>query len=253
MSHFGSFFQAAALWAAASFLWGCAATKSQGEIHPNDVSSLPPECVMGDSGPTLNPGDAYRKARENALFALAEARLGVHIVSEYRETSSGYIQLRTEQTLRGLVREAKIVSVWSSTNDSRCEIVHAVACPAESSVQNTASKNVPLWLFDFPTAGNEICTLGMAGPTLDPNDQDEQARRDAILNLSQSLEMTVNERLIDNGRTVVTVQRSHTVSPQTEAYVQEKVEIRENWSDEDGKGPLGRRGMIYVLACVPLG
>ncbi len=252
MTRLGIILTAVALLATAFLAFGC----STGRAGSFNSHNWPSDCVSGDSGPTLNPGDAYRQARENALFALAEARLGVHVVSEFRETADGTTQQHTQQTIQGLVQDTRIVSVQRFQEDvpgiTNGTIVRAIACPSNFEGSSHSSRKIPAWLYDPPNTAGNVCTLGLSGPTLDPSDQEEKALQDARLSLSQSLEMTVIERQIDNGRTTISVQRNHTVSSATETYVEQHAEIVERWDDPRGEGPLGWPNMLYVLACVPL-
>ncbi len=228
---------------------------------PSWLQTAPRGCAIGFSGPTLDPGDAIRYARQAALRQLASgaADAQVHVESELYVTGSS--QRRggefTRQDIQGSVRDSRIVALWAErTRDPRSQTkvrhVYAMACREGAEPPELSAPAFPGWLLNAPERDGEICAIGAGGPTYDPRDQEPGTLRDARRALAQALESRLHQIIIDTGAANPRVASELATTERALARAEAVSEFDDLWSDQEGDGPLALKGVLYGLICVPL-
>ncbi len=165
--------------ASASAVLACAGAAPEPEAAepPGWLQTAPEGCAVGFSGPTLNPGDAIRYARQAALRQLAavDADTRIRVESELLVGSERGGEF-TRQDLEGTVRNSRIVAMWAErtsdpTSQTRVRHVYAMACHPDAAASGDLAPPFPEWLLNLPDRPGEICAIGVGGPTWDPRDQ----------------------------------------------------------------------------------
>lgn len=211
------------------------------ENSPSWLDHTPRDCAIGMSGPTLNPGDGLRYAQENARHNLAGATLGVKIERVILDSTEDLPMEQSSQEIRGRLNNIGIRAMWARAKDSRTSSttreVYALAC--EPGVLLAGEQE------EIPH-----CALGIAGPTLDPDDQQASALEDAVMALAARLETRIHTRIEDDGQSVVTFYRHSQVSDALVERARSGARKRQHWLDAKGAGPLVIKGVMYLLACL---
>lgn len=228
---------------------------------PSWLQTAPEGCAIGFSGPTLDPGDAIRYARQAALRQLATgaADATVHVESELYVTGSDRRRGGefTRQDIEGSIRDSRVVALWAErTRDPRSQTkvrhVYAMACAEGAEPPELRDPDFPDWLLNAPERDGEICAVGAGGPTYDPRDQEPSALRDARRALAEALESRLHQIIIDTGGSNPRVASELATTEAALARAESASEFDDQWSDPDGGGPLGLKGVLYGLICVPL-
>jgi hypothetical protein len=254
--------------ASASAVFACLALGCLGdapatgtEPTPSWLQTAPDGCAIGFSGPTLNPGDAVRYARRAALRQLAAGHetTRVHVESELLVTGSNKQRggEYTRQEVEGTLRDSRIVAMWSErTRDPRSETrvrhVYAMACQEGTEPPGVVEPPFPTWLLNLPPRDGEICAIGVGGPTYDPRDQEPGTLRDGRRALAAALESRLHQIIIDTGERNPRVQSELATTEAALERADSAEELDESWSDQHGDGPLGLKGVLYGLVCIPL-
>lgn len=246
--------------ASASAVLACAGAVPEPEAAdpPGWLQTAPEGCAVGFSGPTLNPGDAIRYARQAALRQLAavDADTRIRVESELLVGSERGGEF-TRQDLEGTVRNSRIVAMWAErtsdpTSQTKVRHVYAMACSPDATASGTLAPPFPDWLLNLPDRPGQICAIGVGGPTWDPRDQEPAALRDAQKALAEAIESRLHQVIIDTGARNPRV-ASQLDTPETAvARAAAARELDERWSDDDGSGPLRLEGVLYGLVCIPL-
>jgi hypothetical protein len=239
---------------------GSAATAPVDIAPPSWTQSAPPGCAIGFSGPTLDPGDAVRRAREDALSALVsgDVRTVVYIESELLVSGGGQRGAEfTRQDISGAIRDAKIVAMWveRALNEhlrTHERHVYAMACSRGSAAARLSDPTVPAWILNLPDDGTRACALGVGGPTRNPNDQPAAALRDGRRALAAALGSELESIVIDTGPHRPRVASDLQTTERARARVESVDEFEAEWEDTDGNGPLGLKQTLYGLVCISL-
>ena len=236
----------------------CAGDTPENTI-PSWLRTAPTGCAIGFSGPTLNPGDAIRYSRRAALHQLASGDVAtrIHIESELLVSGSGQRGGEfTRQDIEGTVRDTRVVAMWAErTTDPRSSTkvrhVYAMACKEGQDPLGGSEPAFPDWLLNLPERDGEICALGVGGPTYDPRDQEPGTLRDGQRALAEALESRLHRIIIDTGRRNPRVASELATTEAALARAAAADELDELWSDRNGDGPLGLKGVLYGLVCIP--
>jgi hypothetical protein len=221
----------------------------------------PDGCAIGFSGPTLDPGDAIRYSRRDALRQLAstDKQTRIHIESELYVTGSG--QQRggefTRQDIEGSVREARIVALWAErTHDPRSMTkvrhVYGMACHEGAEPPDLDAPVFPSWLLNVPEQEGRICAIGVGGPTYDPRDQEPRTIEDGRNALAEALDSRLHQIIIDTGVRNPRVASELETTEAARARAKAAQELDRQWSDVEGNGPLSLKGVLYGLVCIGL-
>jgi hypothetical protein len=212
--------------------------------------------VVGFSGPTLDPGRAIRRARVNALEALAAGRLGVVVDSELRISSGGVSEVTTQE-ISGVLANSRIVAMGSgrvTIGDDRGgrREVYALACPSGTKTPGIPRPGFPDWILNIPSEPDRICVSGVGGPTRNPNDQGAAALRDAHDALAHAVETRVRRMSLDDGKGLARVASETDSTERARDLVARVDSLDAEWLDVEGRGPVAIAGVLYGLACVEL-
>jgi hypothetical protein len=246
-----------------SAVFACASVSTDGDggPAPSWLATSPEGCAIGFSGPTLDPGDAIRYARQAALRQLASGAAETRVHVESALYVSGSRQQRggefTRQDIEGTVRDSRIVAMWAErTRDPRSQTkvrhVYAMACNEGAEPPDLADPAYPDWLLNTPDGNGEICGVGAGGPTYDPRDQEPGTLRDARRALAEALESRLHQIIIDTGEHNPRVASELATTEAALARAEAASELDDQWSDQSGDGPLGLKGVLYGMICVPL-
>jgi len=244
---------------AATVLLACAHPPGQDDRHaarePAWLVAPPPRCASGFSGPTLDPGDAIRHSRRNALENLAGPWLGVAIDSELRLDGSGVVAERTTQAVYGVLAGSRIVAMGASRDAGggprgAPREVYALACSADADTPSVRHPDFPEWLLNIHAEPNRICVPAVGGPTRDPRDQRTAALRDGRQALAEAMESLIDRQTLDDGRGLAEIRSESGSTTRARALIEGVDELDQAWHDPDGRGPLAIGGVLYALVCV---
>jgi len=233
-------------------LLACANPPDGPDAHANWLTKPPSGCAVGFSGPTLNPGDAIRRARTHSLENLAAETLGIEVRSELRLSESGSSEI-TEQAIIGIIQQSRIVAMTSIEEpDGIGELreVYALACPNERRTSDIHHSELPDWILNVPRESDRLCATGIGGPTWYPQRQRQAAIRDARSALALAIESRIETRTLDSGRGLAHVSSSSASTERARDRANTVETLEAEWLDPDGRGPLGLEGVLYGLACV---
>jgi len=230
------------------------------KAHSSFTEIAPPGCAIGLSGPTLNPGDALRNARRQALTELAGGNANTIVQIDSELLVSGGAQRGgefTRQDISGAVRDARIVAIWAEGAPSRHNGTHerhvyALACDRGAPASRLADPTVPCWILNVPSDDTRVCALGIGGPTRNPLDQPAATLRDARNALAAALESKLEAVIIDTGRRKPLIAAELQSSERARQRAESVDEFEATWEDVDGQGPLGLKLVQYGLVCVPI-
>ena len=239
----------------------CKSDEAPTEPVPSWLQMAPNGCAIGFSGPTLNPGDAVRYARRDSLrqLAVTDTSALVHVESELyvagsRQQRGGEF---TRQEIEAAVRDSRIVALWAErTRDPRSMTkvrhVYAMACHPGAEPAGLDDPGFPSWLLNLPDRDGEICAIGVGGLTYDPRDQEPGTLGDGRNALAEALDSRLHQIIIDTGEGNPRVASELATTEAARARAESAEELDEQWSDQQGNGPLGLKGVLYGLVCIPL-
>ncbi len=233
-------------------LSACATGRPAGDVDARWIEEPPRACAVGFSGPTLDPGDAIRKARTHSLETLAAEQLGVEIESELWIGEHGTREF-TEQTVRGVMERSRIVAMTARLQpgaDSELREVYALACPNERPTSDIPHPDFPSWILNLPRSPGRICAMGVGGPTWYPAQQREATLRDARAALALAIESRIETHSLDLGRGLAHVRSSSESTERARDEAASADGLEEAWLDEAGAGPLRLVGVLYGVTCI---
>jgi hypothetical protein len=112
----------------------------------------------------------------------------------------------------------------------------------------------PTWISHVPGGADQVCAIGVSGPTFYSEDALARSKAQAMTELSRALEvhvhaeMLVHEREDSRGSETSIVEKANFRSD----VVLTRAQVKEQWVHPGGNERLGVRGMVYTLVCMPL-
>ncbi len=112
----------------------------------------------------------------------------------------------------------------------------------------------PGWLSRVPGGQEELCAIGVSGPTYYPEDALVRSKAQAMTELARTLEvkvkahMLLRERGDSRGSEVRIVEEAEFSSD----VMLKQAQVKEQWIHPGGDARYGVRGMVYTLACMPI-
>lgn len=119
-------------------------------------------------------------------------------------------------------------------------------------VEGTA--NPPEWVHRMPGTKDELCAVGVSGPTYYSEDARANSKTLAMTELARTLEVKVTAEMTlrsqGDGRGSETAMQE--VAGFASEVVLKQAQVREQWVHSGGDPRYGSRGTIYTLVCMPL-
>ncbi len=112
----------------------------------------------------------------------------------------------------------------------------------------------PGWLSQVPGGQEELCAIGVSGPTYYPEDAMVRSKAQAMTELARTLEvkvkahMLIRERGDSRGSEATIIEEARFTSD----VVLRQAQVKEQWIHPGGDVQYGVRGMVYTLACMPV-
>ena len=112
----------------------------------------------------------------------------------------------------------------------------------------------PGWLSQVPGGQEELCAIGVSGPTYYPEDALARSKAQAMTELARTLEvkvkahMLIRERGDSRGSEATIIEEAGLTSD----VVLKQAQVKEQWIHPGGDARYGVRGMVYTLACMPV-
>lgn len=121
--------------------------------------------------------------------------------------------------------------------------------------QGEGAANPPKWVHRMPSAKEDLCAVGVSGPTYYAEDARANSKSLAMTELARTLEVKVTAVL--TMRSQGDSRGSDTAMLEVAGFASEAVlkhaQVREQWVHAGGDPRYGERGTIYTLVCMPLG
>ncbi|GEM_PF-1830235 len=140
---------------------------------------------------------------------------------------------------------------WSArVNGMRAMTVGSMLCL----VGCAADQKAPAWLNTVPASTQEICAIGISGPTYYAEDARARSQASAMAELSRSVEVRVKTELVlrseGDSRSVET--RLDETAGFGSDVVLKQAQVREQWVQRNKAHAAGEPGTVYTLVCMPV-
>ncbi|MEI2754663.1 MAG: hypothetical protein V9G17_18885 [Nitrospira sp.] len=117
-----------------------------------------------------------------------------------------------------------------------------------------ADQKAPAWLNTVPASTQEICAIGISGPTYYAEDARARSQASAMAELSRSVEVRVKTELVlrseGDSRSVET--RLDETAGFGSDVVLKQAQVREQWVQRNKAHAAGEPGTVYTLVCMPV-
>lgn len=117
-----------------------------------------------------------------------------------------------------------------------------------------ANHKVPRWLNTMPASTQELCAIGVSGPTYYPEDARARSQASAMTELARTIEVRVKTDMVlrseGDGRGVET--RLDEIAGFGSDVVLKQAQVREQWVQRSKDSLVGEPGTVYTLVCMPV-
>jgi len=117
-----------------------------------------------------------------------------------------------------------------------------------------ANHKVPRWLNTMPASTQELCAIGVSGPTYYPEDARARSQASAMTELARTIEVRVKTDMVlrseGDGRGVET--RLDETAGFGSDVVLKQAQVREQWVQRSKDSLVGEPGTVYTLVCMPV-
>lgn len=250
---------------------------SRESVGPRQTGSPDGEaCFIGASDPWLDDNHTWAEAGRDAIRNLFVAFRPMAVrngsISYSDNVGNHGADAVLIEELKATLSGARVVGWWLDNRGvgprhmcgNRCKraTVWAVAClegheaEASSVLPEAFRGPIPAWLKSQKPFRDKYCSVGISGPTLKPEDAIANSAEDARHRVGLMICGVGDHAFVDYLAGGGTWSFPDTTpSPEAEAYVRglagTEGESLEYWIDDQGKGPLGTRGVAYARLCVP--
>lgn len=117
-----------------------------------------------------------------------------------------------------------------------------------------AEKKVPVWLSAMPTSTQEICAIGISGPTYYQEDARVRSQASAMTELARAVEVRVKTDLLlrsEGDARGVDIRMNETAGFGSDVVLKQ-AQVREQWIQRKGDHAGGEPGTVYTLVCMPV-
>lgn len=134
-------------------------------------------------------------------------------------------------------------------------VLAGCAAAPEPVTQDMTGSPPPAWLDHPPVSKDELCAIGVSGPSYYPEDAVSNSKAMALVELARGLEVKIKSKLRvrqegdSMGRSAISVSE---VSDFTTEKVVRLAQVRAQWVNAGGYQARGKKGAVYTLACMPL-
>lgn len=113
----------------------------------------------------------------------------------------------------------------------------------------------PAWISEVPGAKQEICAIGVSGPTYYAEDARANSKAAAMIELGRALEVTVKSQLLiqTSGDATSSDTTIRDMAGFSSEVVLKQSRVREQWVHPGDAVKDGPRGTVYTLMCVSIG
>ena len=117
-----------------------------------------------------------------------------------------------------------------------------------------ASHGPPTWVNHVSELHEELCAVGVSGPTFYPEDARTQSQAMALTELARALEVRVKTDTImySSGSRQSFDTTLQEVAGLTSDVVVKKAQVQEQWVHAGEDQGYGEKGTVYTLVCMPL-
>jgi hypothetical protein len=112
----------------------------------------------------------------------------------------------------------------------------------------------PTWISTLPKSNEDICAVGISGPTYYAEDARANSKAAAMTELARALEVTVTSQLTvqTNGDTIGSDTLIRERSGFSSEVMLKDAQLREQWVHLGGDRKPGEPGTVYTLVCTSL-
>jgi hypothetical protein len=117
-----------------------------------------------------------------------------------------------------------------------------------------AEKKVPVWLSAMPTSTQEICAIGISGPTYYQEDARVRSQASAMTELARAVEVRVKTDLLlrsEGDARGVDIRMNETAGFGSDVVLKQ-AQVREQWIQSGRDHLHGEPGTVYTLVCMPV-
>jgi hypothetical protein len=220
-------------------------------------------CALGMSEPTLNPTDAIMNAVQDARVNLANEIRGSEIKNVSVTINDKHREVTLEKSETSF-SDSRIYGIWRDKNGAmnagKKDITYAVACIGDNGEQE-AKRMLPhafrgrliQWILEPPVNKEQVCALGISGPTLNPEDRKQNAFQDAKNHLAATIQLHIDMiRLEVVPEGIFLFSADDEPAAWAKNLAGKRSLFKKLWVDEKGEGPAGEKGFAYALACIEI-
>jgi hypothetical protein len=226
------------------------------------LASEPEGCVLGQSGPTLEPSAALKEARRRARAALVKAVAKMHEQALSVVAGSGEAEKHHGVILEqaeGWARRSTIVALWYDDQGTGPEhapgTAYAAACLLEEA--RPATKDLvarreehragPAWVYGVAHPAGQICATGVSRPAMEPKDALASAEAAARDEVAEGI--AAHLKLLGGSFDEETAVGAAPDVPASCREQAAKAHVVATWVDEHGYGPVPFAGTSYAFVC----
>jgi hypothetical protein len=117
-----------------------------------------------------------------------------------------------------------------------------------------ANHKVPRWLNTMPASTQELCAIGVSGPTYYPEDARARSQASAMAELARTIEVRVKADMVINseGSSGGFDIRLNETAGFGSDVVLKQAQVREQWVQSGKDIRHGEPGTVYTLVCMPV-
>ncbi len=130
-----------------------------------------------------------------------------------------------------------------------------LSVPACRGISSTYDGPPPVWLTEVQRGDNEMCAVGVSGPTYYAEDAQANSKANALTELGRAVRVTVSSNFVmhqhgvSSNKAYVDVEDTST---QVSRAVLERAEVRARWVNSGDYPSKGERGTVYTWMCLPV-
>lgn len=112
----------------------------------------------------------------------------------------------------------------------------------------------PTWISEVPGSKNEMCAIGVSGPTFYAEDARVHSKTAAMTELARALEVTVTSQMTmqASGDTTGSDTAIRETAEFSSGVVLKEAQVREQWVHTGDSKQYGERGTVYTLICTSI-